>query len=124
MIKKTAPTPCGYRVLIKIDDTTIQEELEPGYKIVGNEVQTASGMHVRYLPKTSEKKGACSGTVVSLGHTAFEKFEKPWYRPGDRVFFKRYDGCNIPGDQFGEPDVEYMVINDTDIWASITKEVK
>ncbi len=113
-------SPCGWMILIRVDDSTLQEELEPGYKIVGNEVQTASGMHVRYLPKLeAEKKGACSGKVVSLGHTAYEKFEKPWCDPGDRVFFKRYVGCNIPGDQFGEPDVEYMVIPDTEVWAVI-----
>ncbi len=128
MKKKLQLTPCGYRILVRVDDETLTNELDPGHKIVGEDVQTASGLFVRKLPKELEKKGACSGVVVSLGHTAFtggdgKKFAKPWCSAGDTVYFKRYDGCNISGNLFEEPDVEYMIINDTDIWATIPKGV-
>ncbi len=112
--------PCGYRVLVKVDVAAFAGTLKPGEYVKDGTIYSESGFALEKVKVEQELKGATTGTVVSLGHTAYKEFKSPWCQEGDKVFFKRYEGCNVSGSMFGEPDTEYMLINDTDIWAVVT----
>ncbi len=114
--------PCGYRVLVKVDAVTLTGTLRPGEYVKNGTVYSESGFALEKIKVEQELKGATTGTVVSLGHTAYKEFNAPWCQAGDKVFFKRYEGCNVSGTIFGEEDTEYMLINDTDIWAVVSEE--
>ncbi len=98
---------CGHRILVKIDDGLAREayiasDLKPGERLVGNEVLTQSGLHLRYikLDMDKEKRGAESGVVVQVGETAYKDFGgTPWCKVGDRVFFVRYEGREIKSEE-------------------------
>ncbi len=120
---------CGHRILVKVDNELALEaykasDLQPGEVLVNNEVQTASGMHIRYvkIDMDKEKRGAETGVVLQVGESAYKDFgTEPWCSVGDRVFFVRYEGREIKSEEIGEPKgISYRVLNDEDVVARLS----
>lgn len=94
--------PVLHRLIIKVDPV---------------EKKTASGI-VLAINERSEKKAAVTGTVVSIGSTAFESFgstaEKEGIKPGTRVQYAKYAGAEI--DEF------HIYLNDEDLLGVVTDD--
>ncbi len=106
----------GYRILVKPD--SLETTTESGIVIVQDE--------------KLEKTGIQHGTLVASGEQAWKAFRqldengkevegKPWATPGDYVLWARHAG-RVAFDPFEEDgENEYLVMNDEDIIAVITK---
>jgi co-chaperonin GroES (HSP10) len=96
--------PVLHRVLVKKDP--IEKKTESGIVLALNE--------------RSEKKATVTGTVVDIGSTAFISFgstaEEQGIKVGTRVYFAKYAGADI--------DDELTALNDEDVIAVITEEMK
>ncbi len=112
---------CGHRVMVRIDNAEIEKSLKPGERIEGGYIVSASGIRLEKIDMKQEKRGADSGTVVQVGELAYKDFGgEPWCKVGDRVFFVRYEGREIKGDEIGEGDgVSFRVLNDDDVIAAL-----
>lgn len=102
-----AINPAGHRVLVLPD-----------------EVSEKQGSI--YLPQEARAKmgdAQIFGTVVSVGVNAFKAFDDgiPWCVVGDKVAFAKYGGFVIqdPADK-----KLYRLLNDEDICAVITEEIR
>jgi co-chaperonin GroES (HSP10) len=51
--------------------------------------------------------------VVALGPEAYLDKDENWVKPGDRVFFSRYEGDIFPG----LDGLDYRLVNDTSVLA-------
>jgi chaperonin GroES len=101
--------PAGYRVTVKPDPL---EEV------------TESGLIVAWENKDREQAGAFYGTLAAVGPSAWKAYDDgtPWASVGDRVVFSRYAGRYI--DDPDDIDTKYILLNDEDVLAVITKEGK
>lgn len=100
---------CGYRVLIKPDKI---EEVSVGGIII----------HASEKEKRREKAGIYTGTIVSVGESAWydythhygERCFKNWAQVGDRVLYTKYGGrhVDVPGENEAE---DYVVVDDGDV---------
>jgi co-chaperonin GroES (HSP10) len=85
--------------------------------VLPDPVETTSkgGIIISTDPK-KERLAVETGTVISLGDTAFDEF-KTEVRPttGDRVYYAKYSGKIIKD----ADETEYVVLNDEDIVAII-----
>src|SRR5689334_15880829 len=99
--------PAGYRVIVKPDSV---EEV------------TESGLIVAWENKDREQAGAYYGELSAVGPSAWKAYDDgtPWASAGDRVCFSRYAGRYI--DDPDDPDTKYILLNDEDILAVITKK--
>ena len=109
----------GHRVMVKPDPPKEQVRLSEELKKINFEIGMDSDTERR------EQVGTQIGTVVGIGHTAWQAFDKsspdwkPWCGVGDRVIFARYAG-KLVSDPVTEE--EFMVLNDEDIQCVITGE--
>lgn len=59
-----------------------------------------------------EKKAHTTGTVVSIGSTAFKEFgstpEQEGIKVGSRVLYAKYSGADVP-------NTDFIILNDEDI---------
>lgn len=99
--------PMEYKVLLKPD--TVEETTEGGI------VLARSVVH-------NEQNAQVDATVIALGPMAFEDWPASARRPqaGDRVMFAKYAGIYTTGAD-GE---QYRIVNDKDLLAFRTEEVK
>jgi co-chaperonin GroES (HSP10) len=62
--------------------------------------------------RKKEQYAQTTGELISVGGNAFENWEEPIPKVGDRVVFNKYAGHN-----FKENDVLHQLVSDTDIEA-------
>ncbi|MGL5076717.1 MAG: hypothetical protein ACRDBG_12965 [Waterburya sp.] len=108
-----AIVPCGHRIVVK------QEKLEN----VDKAYQSAqkAGIVIPELDEhTRTKNSVDQGLVLAVGPSAFKDFnaEVPWCKVGDTIVFARYSGKKVKDP---ENEQEYIVLNDEDCVAVITK---
>ena len=95
--------PVLHRLIIKLDD--VQEVTESGIIIASDLIK-------------KERKAVETGTVVSIGNTAFKDFGDADVSVGDKVIIAKYSGKEIK-DVDG---TEYVVCNDEDILVIVNGE--
>lgn len=93
--------PVLHRLIIKLDD--VQEVTESGIIIASDLIK-------------KERKAVETGTVVSIGNTAFKDFGDADVSVGDKVIIAKYSGKEIK-DVDG---TEYVICNDEDILCIIS----
>lgn len=97
--------PCGHRLIVK---PTALEEHDEIYK-------KAKSAGIQFLQKDvrAEQSAEDTGTVISVGVTAFKDFGgDPWCKEGDVVVYARHAGKRIK-----DGDEEFLALNDEDIVA-------
>ncbi len=120
----------GHRILIKVDEDTIeksiQDEIQDAIKKVGGDHIKGKEIFrgniclgaISFDPEERKKaaqRGAESGIVVQIGPTAYLEFAgDPWCKVGDKIFFQRYQGQQIPDGVFKDQS-RYIVLNDDDV---------
>lgn len=63
-----------------------------------------------------ERAAQTNGTLVKLGQDAWEDYDNPWAKVGDRVSYIKHAGKWIDDPKDGET---YVILNDIDILAII-----
>lgn len=101
-------TPNGHKVLVKPDET---------------EKKSKGGIIFAGVDERLEKANMQVGMLVAYGKQAWRAFSNdftglPWAEVGDYVLWSRFAGKIIIDPVDGE---EYMILNDEDIIARITK---
>lgn len=97
--------PLGHRLLVKPEKL---EDIDQSYAAAKR-----AGIELPEFTSRKEQVAVDTGTVISLGDTAFKDFGGvPWCSPGDKVAYTRHGGKLIkdPDDQ-----VEYIILNDEDV---------
>lgn len=105
MKNKSGILPKEYRVLIRPDEI---------------EEKTAGGILIPKSELERHEMAQVMGVVVAVGGNAFSDWkdaEPP--KPGDRVYFQKFQGAAIKG----EDGREYRLVNDKDIGAVISDSV-
>jgi co-chaperonin GroES (HSP10) len=97
--------PAGYRILIKPDAV---EEITPG------------GIYIPPSEKDKYQRAQQTGVVIALGPEAFDDCAAAWAKPGDRVFFSRYEGDIITG----EDGDDYRLVNDRCVLAHASDGIR
>lgn len=97
--------PAGYRILIKPDPV---EDITEG------------GIVIPQQHKDQYQRAQQTGTVIALGPEAFDDCGGNWAEPGDRVFFSRYEGDIITG----EDGQDYRLVNDRCVLAHASENIK
>lgn len=92
--------PAGHRVLVLMDK--VEKVSSGGIVLVDSAVER-------------EQTGTESGEVVAVGRDAW--YDKPgrWAAPGDMIYFARYAGKQVDGDEYGYPERKLRIINDEDV---------
>ena len=102
--------PITHRILVR-PDNVLQEKYKtdiPGFVVAGDQ-------------KDREQKGVDSGTVVSCGPTAFEDYHTPNpLHHGDKIVYAKFAGKPVVDPD--APDVQYVLLNDEDVIAIVTKK--
>ena len=65
-----------------------------------------------------EQMAQMEGTIVSVGNTAWADQIEPWAEVGERVIFAKYAGKTYTG----KDKVEYRIVADLDIVATLDKK--
>jgi len=104
MENKAKIQPCEYKVLVK-----------PYRK----EEKTEGGIVIPESTRTQEQKAEVRGTLVAVGGNAFENWRDPVPEPGHEVYFTKYSGIMVPGE---EDEDEYRLINDRDLCGIMIQE--
>jgi len=104
--------PILHRIIVKPDDIDSKDPHFAAAKAVG--------IITDFKEREREQAAVDSGTVVSIGETAFREFgsSNP-IKVGDTIVYARYAGKVIvdPAD-----DVKYVALNDEDVVAIVTTE--
>ena len=99
--------PSGYKILVEPDEVT--EEV------------TESGIVIPLSEREKYQNAQTTGRVKAVGPYAWtDKPEGDWASIGDRILYDRYTGMSISG----EDGTEYRLINDTQVLAIISEEIK
>lgn len=99
--------PVEYKIIIRpeeIDDT------DPVLKRA-----KAAGIEIAGDTKDRERMAQIRGTLVAVGGNAFEDWRGAIPKPGDVVYYAKYAGINLKG----EDGLEYRLCNDKDLSAII-----
>jgi co-chaperonin GroES (HSP10) len=104
--------PVLHRIIVKQD---VLEEKDKTFQRA-----RAAGLIVESNEREREQAAIDTGTVVSIGPTAFRDFgsDSP-IKVGDTVVYARYAGKNIVDP---EDEKKYVALNDEDIVAILTTE--
>lgn len=102
--------PIEYKVLIKPDDVSDTDPI----------LKKAKESGFILAPTEHEEAAQVKGTLVDAGGRAFVDFGDPSPKVGDRIYFAKYSGLIIKGDD-GE---EYRLMNDKDIAAIVVEQKK
>lgn len=102
MENKSGIHPKGHRVLIYPEP--VEEATESG--IIIN-----TGINIE-----KERLAQLKGTVVEIGSTAWHDQPEAWVKEGDKIIFGKYSGLIYTGDD----GLEYRIINDLDIVATVS----
>jgi chaperonin GroES len=90
--------PTEYRVLVKLD--AVEEKTKGGIVLPGE-------------VKNRRQMAQISATLLKVGGNAFENWQAPVPKPGDRVLIAKYSGERPPL----EEDQVYALCNDRDVVA-------
>jgi co-chaperonin GroES (HSP10) len=102
MENKSGIHPKGHRILIYPEP--VEETTASGIVInTGNNIER-------------ERLAQLRGVVVEVGSTAWHDQPEAWVKPGDKIIFGKYSGLIYKGDD----DLEYRIINDLDIVATVS----
>jgi len=94
--------PKGHRLLIKPDK--VETTTESGIVIsIGDNIDR-------------ERLGQLRGTVIEIGNTAWHDQPESWCKVEDHIIFGKYSGLIYKGDD----DIEYRIINDLDVVATVS----
>lgn len=96
--------PTGYRVLV-LPDVVKQK--------------TAGGILIPETARDDHGRAQILGNLIAVGPDAWDKYPKPWAKPGDRVMFARYGGLLVTG----RDGLEYRILNDDQITAVVDPAV-
>jgi len=96
--------PCEFKVLVKPDEVK----------------KRAGEIYIPDQVTEKEKREQIYGTLIAVGGNAFEDWEWPIPKVGDRVLFARYAGVVQKGLD-GEP---YNIMYDKDIACVIDKDIE
>lgn len=99
--------PVEYKVLILPEEV---EDTDPVLKRA-----KAAGIELASDVKERERMAQIKGKLVAVGGNAFEDWRGPVPKLGDCIYFAKYAGINIKGDD-GQ---EYRLANDKDISAIV-----
>lgn len=104
--------PCGmqpveYKILVRPDEV---EETDQAFKSA-----KAVGIVLPNEMTDREKMAQVKGVLIAVGGNAFEDFKEPKPKVGDRVWFAKYAGYKIVGND----EKEYRLCNDKDIAAIV-----
>lgn len=102
MENKSGIHPKGHRVLIYPEP--VEETTQSG--IIIN-----TGVNIE-----RERLAQLKGTVVEIGSTAWHDQPESWVNVGDKIIFGKYSGLIYTGDD----GLEYRIINDLDIVATVS----
>jgi chaperonin GroES len=105
MVKIEATTeisPALHRLVVKVD-------------VAGR--KSSGGLFIPDTVRDMNQTQAETGTVVSVGDTAFKDFGAKSVSPGQRILFKRYGGVDFEVD-----GVPYKIMNDEDVLAVLKEE--
>jgi chaperonin GroES len=97
MENKAKIQPCEYKVLVKPFEV---EEKTDGGIIMPDEY------------RKQQERAQVRGTLIAIGGNAFENWNDPVPEIGQDVYFAKYAGIQVPGE---EDDAEYRLLNDKDI---------
>lgn len=103
--------PVEYKILLLPDEI---QDADPMLKRA-----KAMGLELPEREKEREQMASMYGTLIAVGGNAFEKWEQPIPKPGDRVLFARYAGNQLLGDD----GKTYRIANDKDV-AAVLEPVK
>lgn len=96
--------PLGHRLLVKPKKI---EEHDPLYARAA-----AAGLSLPEMSARKEQIAVDTGTVVSMGETAFKDFGgTPWCVPGDEIAYTRHGGKLMIDPATKE---EFLILNDED----------
>ena len=99
MINTSGLSPVEYKILIE------PEEVEQ---------KSAGGIVLAIATTEKEKMAQVRGRLIAVGGNAFEDWNEPIPRVGDKVYYAKYAGKWIKDHRDGQ---EYLVVNDEDIVA-------
>jgi len=115
--------PAGFRLLVRPDDwdNELKNKEEDGYTTDGGIFIPEESETVKEIQR--ERAGQELGTLVAVGPTAWRAYDDghPWAKVGDRVAYAKHGGSFIVDPA---TEIEYILLNDNDIKAVITKEDK
>lgn len=66
-----------------------------------------------------ERMAATTGTVVDVGIGAYEDYDTPWCKVGDKITFAKYAGMLYRG----RGGVEYRVMRDEDVTSVLDEDL-
>lgn len=97
-------TPCGHRIVVKIDEV---------------ERQTESGIIIKEEIADREEMSAIKATVIAVGPSAWadQTVGGKWAKVGDRVMIAKF-----AGQLWKKGGMKYRVISDLDVIAVINEE--
>lgn len=101
--------PVLHRLFIKPDSVEDADDLIARAKAIGIQVEVDK----------REKKAVCTGTIISIGSTAFKGFgttaETEGISVGSKVLYAKYSGADVPNS-------DYIMLNDEDILGVLDNE--
>lgn len=101
--------PVEFKVLVKPEAKYTNKEVVGGIE----HRKTAGGILIPQEVTERDDAASAEGEIVDIGGRAFEDFGEPRPRVGDEVFFGRYAGQVVEGDD-GD---EYRLLQDKDVAA-------
>ena len=96
--------PVEYRVLVLLDDT---EEI------------TSGGLYIPETVRDQRQMAQVKATLIAVGGNAFNDWQSPLPKVGDRVYCAKYAGLQVHG---ADGVRNYKLCSDKDICAVITEE--
>lgn len=100
--------PIEYKVLIKPDDMSDTDPI----------LKRAKQSGIAIFTDDRDAAQQVKGTLIAAGGIAFHDFGDPKPQPGDRVYFAKYSGLVITGDD----GTEYRLMNDKDVAAIVIEK--
>lgn len=107
-----AVKPILHRILVKQDRLEDRDETFKRAR--------AAGIITDFDERKREQAAIDTGTVVTVGPTAFLAFDAPQdtVKPGDTIVYAKYGGKTVKDPEDG---AEYVLLNDDDVIAIITE---
>lgn len=97
--------PVEFKILIR------PEEVEETDQVM--KAARAAGIEIVHETKQREEMAQIKGVLVAVGGNAFADWNEPKPKVGDRIYFAKYAGINVPGTD----GKKYRLTNDKDVSA-------
>lgn len=105
MTNPSGINPQGDRVLVRVEDLTMKE----GHSIL-----------VPDSVKDKHKEAQMAGVLIAAGDDAWSDYSKPFASIGQRIMYARHGGIKVTG----KDGVNYRIMNDIDITATLEEGVE